>query len=128
LKNTQSAWSWKSSQNFFNGTGAKATDQLRLAPIFPVTNCVRATPSGLDFTKFSSSRKLPDQPLCSRNPHYLIFPVTIPFNSMQTATHGIFLHITSCRKTSFFGAFSAGTRAQFVPFGGYHSARWDSDR
>ncbi|KAJ7821449.1 hypothetical protein B0H14DRAFT_2599213 [Mycena olivaceomarginata] len=62
----------KYSQNFFNGTGAKATDQLQLAPIFPVTNCVRATPSRLDFTKFSSSKKPPDQPSHSRNPHYLI--------------------------------------------------------
>jgi hypothetical protein len=30
----------KSPQNFFNGTGAKATDQLQLVPIFPITNCV----------------------------------------------------------------------------------------
>ncbi|KAJ7752270.1 hypothetical protein B0H14DRAFT_2635824 [Mycena olivaceomarginata] len=40
----------KSSQDFFNSTGAKATDQLQRAPIFPVTNCVRAIPSGLDLT------------------------------------------------------------------------------
>ncbi|KAJ7315510.1 hypothetical protein DFH08DRAFT_820441 [Mycena albidolilacea] len=39
----------KPSQIFFNSTGAKATDQLQLAPIFPVPNCVRATPSGLHF-------------------------------------------------------------------------------
>ncbi|KAJ7797873.1 hypothetical protein B0H14DRAFT_2618470 [Mycena olivaceomarginata] len=90
----------KSSQDFFNSTGAKATDQLQRAPIFPVTNCVRAIPSGLDLTRFSSSRKPPDQPSRSRNPHYLIFPATIPFNSMQTATHAFLWSFFSRLKSS----------------------------